>query len=153
MRIRITKDIDQRYASSMAKGAGLKTGADYKCFIEQSRRQPSMVGWFAVMDFVAGKWVDVELDFIFDRQFNIGDPPGFVPPEGRNPLSSGARVDLSYVEAIDFSPEFSGPEEYLQAVQKRYDVDWPGSKVSVMLRHSIDQGLIKDETPRKEDGT
>ena len=149
MRIKITEDIDVSYAASMAKGRGLKTGADYKSFAAQSRQQPTMQGWFAVMGFAAGKWVDVETEYLFADQLNIGDPPGFVPPPDRDPRTTGARVDLRYVDAIDFAPEFSGPEDFLQAVQKRYDTDWPGSSVSRELINRLACGAMKDETNRK----
>ena len=148
MRVKITESIDDHYAAGMAKGLGMKTGADYKSFIAQSRQQSSMKSWFAIMDFLAGKWVEVEMKHLFDSAFNIGDPPGFVAPVDRHPLVSGARVEMRYVEAVDFSPQFRGPKDYLEAVQLRYDVAWPGTKVSQELMNRLACGAMRDETPQ-----
>jgi len=150
VRIKITENVDHLYAAGSAKGMGLKTGAQYKDFTAQSRALPSMTNWFAFMDFAAGKWVEVETDYLFDDQFNVGDPPGFVPPADRDPRTTGARVALRFVDAIDFAPEFSGPEDYLQEVQKRYDIHWPGGPpVSRELINRLQSGVLKDETKPK----
>lgn len=148
MRIKITENVDHLYAAGSAKGMGLKTGAQYKDFTAQSRALPSMTNWFAFMDFAAGKWVEVETDYLFDDQFNVGDPPGFVPPADRDPRTTGARVALRFVDAIDFAPEFKGPEDYLQVAAKRRNADWgdgvvPGSRE---LINRIACGVLKDET-------
>jgi hypothetical protein len=130
MRIKITEHYWARHVSSMPG----KTGAEKEAMAEPTayKGSPSRP-WHDTMTAIQGQWVEVETEFLFEDQFN----------------TDTARGECRYIDAIDFSPEFGDVEEFLEAVQKRYDKDWPGRKVSRVLANHIKIGNIVDETPKE----
>lgn len=129
MKIRISKDWWTHYVRRQPG----KTQAEKECHAERIFSSPGR-NWGKGMNAIKGNWIEVETEFLFEDQFNISNPD--------------LRVYAKDIDGIDFSPEFDNLDEYRQAVQKRYNKDWPGSKVTCsVLAHYIKQGFIKDMTP------
>lgn len=133
MKIRIAKDWRTRWIASFYG----KTWGEKKCRAADAER--NLCGeWCKGMDAVAGTFVPVDLQFPFADQFNTPDGTG---------TECGLRVMAREIDAVDFSPEFADVDQYLEAVAKRYAVDWPGSKVERSFANRIAQGTIEDVTP------
>lgn len=132
MRCRVSTDWEKLFiADQPGKTWAAKKAAAEPLFFMNSPARP----WIDAMREASGKWLEVETEFLFSDQFNV----------------EGIRLDARYIDAIDFGPEFSGVDEFLDAVQKRYDKDWPGSDVrkeNVLLSH-LKHGLIADLTGGK----
>lgn len=133
MKIRIAKDWRHRWIMSF----GGKTWAEKLCAAEEAERRVCGA-WCEGMEAIAGHFVPVDTEFLFENQFNTPDGTGTV---------DGMRVMALEIDAVDFSPEFAGVDGFLEAVAKRYARDWPGWKVSEELRNRILQGTIEDVTP------
>lgn len=72
--------------------------------------------YFTVMNGFDGQWVEVDTEWLFTHSFNaIMDNNGVYD------------VQQEFVKAVDLEPEFSSIDEWIAAVQKRYDKDWPGT--------------------------
>lgn len=105
MKILITDKMDDVYSSM-----GGSTRAEQK-----SNWDRVSIGYKDALLEAMGKWVEVETEHLFEDQFN----------------TAKARFwGLWIIKDIDFAPEFKDKEEFLAAVQKQYDVKWPGSKVN-----------------------
>ena len=108
---------------------------------KESRAEPTAAlgspgrAWHETMTKTQGQWIEVETEFLFEDQFN----------------TETARVDCAYIDAIDFSPEFANVEDFLAAVQTRYNKDWPGRKIRQVLANHITIGNISDQTPTVKD--
>lgn len=121
--------ISQNWWSSYVRRQPGKTQAEKECHAECTFSSPGK-NWGKGMGSIKGNWVEVETEFLFEDQFNISNPD--------------LRVYAQDIDGIKFSPEFVNLDEYQKAVQKRYDKDWPGSKVSCnLLRHYIKKGFIE----------
>lgn len=70
-----------------------------------------------------GDWMEVDTQYLFDLAFN-----------GIHKSGGLMHVDHTLVTAVDISPEFKTLDEWIAAVQKRYDKDWPGRKVEPSMR-------------------
>jgi len=123
MRIRVSKDWWKHYV----RGQPGKTQAEKESAAERIFSSPGR-NWAKSMGESSGKWLDVETDYLFSDQFN----------------TETLRVDAKLIDAIDFSPEFSGITAFQAAVQERYDRDWPGRVAQCrVLRYYIKQGFIE----------
>lgn len=80
--------------------------------LDNALRDESYRRWYDTVMANAGKWVEVDLEHLFNDQFN----------------ALGCRIEQYFVDAFDFLPEFKDVDDYLAAVQKQYDVKWPGTK-------------------------
>jgi len=128
MRIRIAPNFLYRYQLSFRAGTMAENISLAKAY---TREGAAAKPWFDTMMAAAGTWMEVETEHLFEDQFN----------------TESARVDSRYLDGIDFSPEFPDVQAFLEAVQRRYDVDWPGSKVVHTLERRINLGSIEDLTP------
>ena len=136
MKIRIAKDWRHRWVMSFYG----KTMAKKMCAAADAERR--VCGeWCKGMEAVAGQFVPVDMEFLFENQFNT--------PAGTG-TECGLRVMAREIDAIDFSPEFENVDEFMEAVAERYEKDWPGIKPSSELRNRIAQGTIADVTPKRK---
>ena len=123
MRIRISKD----WWSHYVRGQFGKTQAEKEARAEVILEGPGR-SWALSMGEAAGAWLDVETDYLFEDQFN----------------TESLRVNVKYIDAIDFSPEFANVDEFQAAVAARYSEAWPGRVVKCsVLRSYIKSGLIE----------
>ena len=134
MRIRVAKDWRYRWTMSFDG----KTMAEKKSTAAVAERL--VCGeWCKGMDAVAGQFVPVDTEFLFENQFNTPDGIG---------SKNGLRVMAREIDAVDFSPEFEDVDEFMEAVAERYSRDWPGMELSSEFPNRIAQGTIEDLTPK-----
>lgn len=92
-----------------------------KTWAEKRSRYPHIIDphYTALLTGYQGMWVDVDTKYLFTQSFNVV-------------LDNNGLYDVQYylVDKVDISPEFNSFEEWVAAVQARYDVDWPGTKVA-----------------------
>ncbi len=82
-----------------------------------------------------GKWMEVDTKYLFEMSFN-------------GIMEGGGIIDVQaawLVQAVDISPEFNNLEEWIAAVQKRYDKDWPGRKVSDAMTILFKDKIVNHE--------
>lgn len=83
-----------------------------------------------------GQWVEVDTTYLFTQSFNaILDTNGIFD------------IQQNIVADVDLSPEFNSIDEWIEAVQKRYDKDWPGTDVKHRMLFWYDR--LKERYPLK----
>lgn len=83
-----------------------------------------------------GTWVDVDIQYLFTMSFNVI-------------LDDNGMFDVQYylVDKVDISPEFNSFEEWVAAVQARYDKDWPGTNATQQM------SLWRDHIQKSKEAT
>lgn len=104
MKAILKKDLE----NAITLNAHGKTMAEKKCNVSQE--------FLMLMRPYAGKTIEIETEHLFEDQFNAAEP--------------NARIMWTYVEKLILEPEFKNAQELIDAVQKQYDVKWPGTKVN-----------------------
>lgn len=111
MKIHLAKDLEHRCISHQPGNTWAEKLSYFDAFVRS-------LNYWTVLSAYADEWVEVSTKFLFTQSFNaMLDTNGIY------------HVDQYMVDDVDLSPEFNTIDEWIEAVKKRYDVDWPGTDV------------------------
>lgn len=81
--------------------------------------------WLTIILAHAGKWMEVDADFLFTHSFNAVDSDSKILID----------VPQNFVDAVIYNLPFSSIPEWVDEVQKRYDREWPGTACATQMSY------------------
>lgn len=126
MKVLLVKDIEHALIASCPGKTWAEKRSKYLHLIDPH--------YTALLTSYQGEWILVDTQYLFTMSFNVI-------------LDNNRLFDVQHylVDKVDISPEFSSFEQWVQAVQDRYNKDWPGTKVDQEMSLWKDRIMKSDE--------
>lgn len=113
-----------------------KTMAEKKSYADQMLSK----NYVGIIQEYAGKWMDVDMQYLFTHSFNAKDVGGKI-----------LDVQQNIVAAVCIQPEFESVNAWIAKVQERYDKDWPGTDCTKEMIYWKDRIIVNDPSSMSKD--